>query len=94
MAEAQRLTFREMDYARFPALKLAIECGKAGGTATTAFNAANEIAVARFLRQEIPFLRIEEIIEEVLHHHETAAYPNLEQIEHCDRISRELASKL
>ncbi|AIQ69390.1 1-deoxy-D-xylulose-5-phosphate reductoisomerase [Paenibacillus graminis] len=94
LAEAQRLTFREMDFARFPALKLAIECGKAGGTAPTAFNAANEIAVARFLRNEIPFLRIEEIIEEVLQHHERAAYPNLEQIEDCDRITRELASNL
>ncbi|CQR56440.1 1-deoxy-D-xylulose-5-phosphate reductoisomerase [Paenibacillus riograndensis] len=94
LAEAQRLTFREMDYARFPALKLAIECGKAGGTATTAFNAANEIAVARFLRDEIPFLRIEEIIEEVLQHHELAAHPNLEQIEDCDRAARELAGKL
>ncbi|MBW4083281.1 1-deoxy-D-xylulose-5-phosphate reductoisomerase [Paenibacillus sp. S150] len=94
LAEAGSLTFREMDYVRFPALKLAIECGKAGGTNTTAFNAANEIAVARFLRREISFLRIEEIIEEVLQRHETVAYPDLEQIEHCDRMSRKLASML
>ncbi|MGN7760356.1 1-deoxy-D-xylulose-5-phosphate reductoisomerase [Paenibacillus sp. 22594] len=94
LAQVGQLTFREMDYVRFPALKLAIECGKAGGTNTTAFNAANEIAVARFLRHEIPFLRIEEIIEEVLQHHETVAFPDLEQIEYCDRATRELASKL
>lgn len=94
LAEIGRLTFREMDYIRYPALRLAIDCGKTGGTATTAFNAANEIAVARFLRHEISFLRIEEIIEEVLQQHENVGNPDLEQIEHCDAATRELASKL
>ncbi|MEK5027789.1 1-deoxy-D-xylulose-5-phosphate reductoisomerase [Paenibacillus sp. FSL M7-1046] len=94
LAAIGRLTFREMDFVRFPALKLAIECGKAGGTATTAFNAANEIAVARFLRHEIPFLRIEEIIEEVLQRLVNVNQPDLQQIQHCDEITRELAAKL
>lgn len=94
LAEIGRLTFREMDYERFPALKLAMECGKAGGTATTAFNAANEVAVARFLRHEIPFLHIEEIIEEVIQRHINEDHPNLEQIEQCDRRVRELAATL
>lgn len=94
LAEIGRLTFREMDYDRFPALKLAIDCGKIGGTATTAFNAANEIAVARFLRHEIPFLRIEEIIGEVLQRHINETYPDLEQINHCDLTVRELATTL
>ncbi|MDF9841347.1 MULTISPECIES: 1-deoxy-D-xylulose-5-phosphate reductoisomerase [unclassified Paenibacillus] len=94
LAEIGRLTFREMDYVRYPLLKLAIECGKAGGTATTAYNAANEVAVARFLRREIPFLRIEEIIEEVLQRHENAGNPDLQQIEQCDAVTREIAAKL
>lgn len=94
LAEIGRLTFREMDYTRFPALRMAIQCGKTGGTATTAFNAANEIAVARFLRHEISFLRIEEIIEEVLQQHDNVDSPDLQQIEHCDLTTRELASKL
>ncbi|KUP24324.1 1-deoxy-D-xylulose-5-phosphate reductoisomerase [Paenibacillus sp. DMB5] len=94
LAEIGRLTFREMDYVRYPLLKLAIECGKAGGTATTAYNAANEVAVARFLRREISFLRIEEIIEEVLQRHENAGNPNLQQIEQCDAVTREIAAKL
>lgn len=94
LAEVGRLTFREMDYERYPALRLAIDCGKAGGTATTAFNAANEIAVARFLRGEIPFLRIEEIISEVLQRHLNSGYPDLELIEFTDRTVRELASSL
>lgn len=94
LAEIGRLTFREMDYERFPALKLAMDCGKIGGTATTAFNAANEIAVARFLRREIPFLRIEEIISEVLQRHVNDSFPDLEQIKNCDRTVRELAATL
>lgn len=94
LAETGRLTFREMDYERFPALRLAIECGKAGGTAPTAFNAANEIAVARFLRREITFLHIEEIIDAVLQRHENVDYPDLQQIQHCDAAARELAARL
>lgn len=94
LAEIGRLTFREMDYVRYPALKLAIDCGKAGGTATTAFNAANEVAVARFLRHEIPFLRIEELIDEVLQRHDNVAMPDLQQIQHCDAAARELAAQL
>jgi len=94
LAEIGRLTFREMDFERYPTLKLAIDCGKAGGTATTAFNAANEIAVARFLSHEISFLRIEEIIGEVLDCHNNEHNPNLEQIESCDRRVRELAATL
>ncbi|MFC3746329.1 1-deoxy-D-xylulose-5-phosphate reductoisomerase [Paenibacillus sp. GCM10012306] len=94
LAEAGRLSFREMDFERYPLLRLAIECGKAGGTATTAFNAANEIAVDRFLRGEISFLRIEEIIDEVLQRHNNETNPDLEQIGHCDRAVRELAAQL
>lgn len=94
LAAVGRLTFREMDYERFPALRLAMECGAAGGTATTAFNAANEIAVARFLRSDISFLRIEEIIAEILQRHSNEANPDLEQIQHCDRTVRELAAGL
>ncbi|MFD1774409.1 1-deoxy-D-xylulose-5-phosphate reductoisomerase [Paenibacillus rhizophilus] len=94
LAQAGQLTFREMDFARYPALRLAIECGKIGGTATTAFNAANEVAVARFLRRDIPFVRIEEILEEVLERHTAESHPSLEQIEDCDRAARTLAHSL
>ncbi|MEK3715703.1 1-deoxy-D-xylulose-5-phosphate reductoisomerase [Paenibacillus sp. FSL R7-0333] len=94
LAQVASLTFREMDYERYPALKMAIDCGIAGGTFTTAFNAANEVAVARFLRGEIPFLRIDEIIDEVLQRHHNEANPGLEQIHSSDIASRELAAVL
>ncbi|MEK3734606.1 MULTISPECIES: 1-deoxy-D-xylulose-5-phosphate reductoisomerase [Paenibacillus] len=94
LAEAGKLNFREMDMERFPCLRLAYECGKMGGTAPTVFNAANEVAVARFLRKEISFLQIEEIIQEVTDRHETIANPALETIEEADQSARELASRL
>lgn len=94
LAEAGSLTFREMDLTRYPALRLAMEAGRAGGTTPTAFNAANEVAVARFLRQEIAFLRIEEIIAEVLERHSNQAQPSLEEIEACDKRVREMAEQL
>ncbi|MCM3132017.1 1-deoxy-D-xylulose-5-phosphate reductoisomerase [Paenibacillus polysaccharolyticus] len=94
LAQVGQLHFREMDMERFPCLRMAYECGKMGGTATTAFNAANEVAVARFLRKEISFLKIEDIIASVLEAHRNVDNPDLEQIAACDQDSRKLASLL
>ncbi|MBR2564726.1 MAG: 1-deoxy-D-xylulose-5-phosphate reductoisomerase [Paenibacillus sp.] len=94
LAQVGKLHFKEMDMERFPCLRMAYECGKMGGTATTAFNAANEIAVARFLQKEISFLKIEEIIASVLDSHQNVDNPDLEQIAACDQNSRRLASLL
>ncbi|WP_276352467.1 1-deoxy-D-xylulose-5-phosphate reductoisomerase [Cohnella caldifontis] len=88
------LHFRPMDFERYPCLRLAYEAGRAGGTAPTAFNAANESAVARFLRGEIPFLAIEEIIEEVLNRHSAMADPDLETILETDRRARREADSI
>ncbi|RUT29747.1 1-deoxy-D-xylulose-5-phosphate reductoisomerase [Paenibacillus zeisoli] len=94
LAEIGSLNFREMDFIRFPCLRLAFECGKIGGTAPSVFNAANEIAVARFLNREISFLKIESIIEETLSRHKVVASPDLEAIHETDRWARETASLL
>lgn len=94
LAQVGKLHFKEMDMERFPCLRMAYECGKMGGTATTAFNAANEIAVARFLQKEISFLKIEEIIASVLDSHQNVDNPDLEEIAACDQNSRRLASLL
>ncbi|MBB6636738.1 1-deoxy-D-xylulose-5-phosphate reductoisomerase [Cohnella thailandensis] len=96
LVKAGTLRFREMDFARYPCLRMAYEAGRAGGTATTAFNAANEAAVARFLRGEISFLAIEEIIERVLDKHGAAAValPDLETILETDAWARREASVL
>ncbi|MCH1640533.1 1-deoxy-D-xylulose-5-phosphate reductoisomerase [Paenibacillus timonensis] len=94
LAEVGKLHFREMDYDRFPCLRLAYECGKIGGTATSVYNAANEAAVARFLKGDIPFLQIETIIEKALAKHVAQAHPDLETIREADRWARSLADTL
>lgn len=58
--------FHQPDTTRFPALELAYEAGRRGGTAPTALNAADEIAVAAFLAGKIKFSDIPRIIEKVL----------------------------
>ncbi len=55
LAMLGQLHFRAMDMHRFPCLQMAYDCGLQGGTAPTVFNAANEVAVARFLGGEITF---------------------------------------
>ncbi|WP_433923202.1 1-deoxy-D-xylulose-5-phosphate reductoisomerase [Paenibacillus taichungensis] len=94
LTQVGKLHFREMDMERFPCLRMAYECGKMGGTAATAFNAANEVAVARFLRKEISFLKIEDIIASVLEAHRNVDEPDLEEIARCDQESRQLAFSL
>lgn len=94
LAEIGRLNFREMDFERFPCLRIAYECGKIGGTATTVFNAANEIAVSRFLKREISFLQIENVIENVLSRHVAQLNPDLESIQAADEWAREVAASL
>ncbi len=82
------LHFRPMSFERYPCLRLAYESGRAGGTATTVFNASNEVAVARFLRGEISFLAIEETIERTLAKHVSLPSPSLEAILETDAWAR------
>ena len=61
-----RLDFEKPDFQRFPCLGLAYQALRRGGTAPAALNAANEVAVAAFLDEKIPFKAIPAIIERVL----------------------------
>ncbi|QGR00118.1 1-deoxy-D-xylulose-5-phosphate reductoisomerase [Paenibacillus psychroresistens] len=94
LTEIGTLQFQEMDYERFPCLRMAFEAGKEGGSVPTVYSAANEIAVARFLAGEIKFLQIEEIIERVMQLHQSVANPDLEQIAYTDRWAREKAAAI
>jgi 1-deoxy-D-xylulose-5-phosphate reductoisomerase len=85
------LHFRELDTARYPCVTYAYECGRKGGSAPTVFNAANEVAVARFLNGEIRFLEIERIIESVINCHEPTSDPELEEIFYWDEWARSKA---
>jgi 1-deoxy-D-xylulose-5-phosphate reductoisomerase len=66
LARIGALHFEPPDTARFPCLQLAFDALKAGGSAATVLNAANEVAVARFLGGELQFTDISRLIEAVL----------------------------
>jgi len=66
LTQLAALSFSEPDFVRFPCLSLAFAAAKAGGTAPTVLNAANEIAVASFLDEGMPYLRIPLVVEKVL----------------------------
>lgn len=83
------LTFKKMDFERYPVLEMAYRAGKAGGLLPAVFNAANEVAVSLFLQGKIKFLEIEEIISEALTCFDNKKEPTLEEILACDSEVRE-----
>lgn len=85
------LEFYAPDMERFPCLGLAYEAAQIGGTMPAILNAANEIAVARFLHGEIRYLDIPEIIREVMSEHSLATDPSLDDISAADGWARERA---
>ena len=78
--ELAQITFEKPDYKVFRGLSLAIEAGKTGGTMPTVFNAANERAVAKFLKGEIKYTDIVRSIEKCMDAHKVSAHPDLEEI--------------
>ncbi|NYE58527.1 1-deoxy-D-xylulose-5-phosphate reductoisomerase [Carboxydothermus ferrireducens] len=92
LTEIGVLSFEKPDYERFPALKLAIQAGKAGNIYPAVLNAANEIAVEAFLAGKIKFLEIAQIVEKVLNCFSPVKM-DLETILEVDFRARELARK-
>lgn len=78
--ELGSMTFEKPDTDTFVGLKLAMEAGTKGGNMTTAFNAANEKAVAMFLDRKISYLQITEIIEAAMNNCSFIENPGVEQI--------------
>lgn len=79
-SKLSQITFEKPDYKVFRGLSLAIEAGKTGGTMPTVFNAANERAVAKFLKGEIKYADIVRSIEKCMDAHKVSAHPDLEEI--------------
>lgn len=88
-AELGSITFSEPDLEKFPCLRLAYEAIERGGNAPCALNAANEVAVAKFLRNEIGYFDIARINEKCLKNLDFVANPSLEDIY---ETNREIAS--
>lgn len=93
-SELGRMTFYQPDEETFTCLALAKRAGTEGGLMPTIMNAANEVAVAKFLRDEIGFLEIPEIVERAMQDFENKAKPTLSQIVETDRLVRESMQRL
>jgi len=88
MDDLRALHFEKPDPVRFPVLELARRAMKAGGTLPAVLNAANEVAVERFLAGEIPFTRIPTLTGEVMQKHTSVDRPSLEEVLRADGWAR------
>ncbi len=87
------LNFELPDTERFPALRLAYEAGRKGGTYPTVLAAADEEAVGFFHQQRLSYLGIPELVERVLERHDTIAHPTLDDIAAVDEWARRIAAE-
>ncbi len=82
--ELANLSFKPMDFERYPLLELAYQVGRKGGLLPTVMNAANEAAVKLFLEEKITFLGIEEIVFRTVRAFKNVEQPTLEDILETD----------
>ena len=87
------LTFEEPDFEAFPCLALGYEAGRTGGTAPAVLNAADEIAVAAFLEEQVSFGDISDIVASALSSHESDIPRSIEDILEVDAWARAFAAE-
>ena len=92
-AAFSQLTFQAPDLKRYPCLGLALETIRAGGTAPVILNGANEVAVAAFLMERIPFGAIAETVEKTLNRIQTAPVRSIEDVYAADALARKTAEQ-
>ena len=93
LAQIATLSFEKPDLNRFPCLALALKALEAGGTASAALNAANEVAVEAFLARRIGFMAIGEVVERVLNVLPNGSASTLDEVLAADAEARRLASE-
>ncbi|QWD91301.1 1-deoxy-D-xylulose-5-phosphate reductoisomerase [Polynucleobacter sp. MWH-Braz-FAM2G] len=94
LTQMAALSFTEPDLKRFPCLSLAFAAAKTGGTAPTVLNAANEVAVAAFLDEDLPYLQIPVLVEKVLNSTSFMKADSLELILDVDARARQSAQEV
>jgi len=94
LAEIGELRFEAPDTEAFPCLRLAREAGAVGGTAPCVLNAADEVAVAEFLDERIPFTAIPDVIAGALEAVEPRPVTHFEDLYAADARAREVAAEL
>lgn len=89
LAKIHTLSFYKPDTVAFGCLEICKKAIARGGLATTAVNAANEVAVSLFLQDKIGFLDIEQIAADALNNQKNTAYNSVEEILQADKAARE-----
>ncbi len=88
-AKLAQITFEKPDADTFKGIAFAISASTVGGSMPVVFNAANEAAVAKFLKEEISFLDIYEIIDQAMDRHQLIPDPDVDQILAVEKETRE-----
>lgn len=94
LSQIKKIEFYEPDFKKFPCLKLAFKAGKEGGSKPIVLNAANEVAVEKFLSKEIRFLEIPELINKTLDLHQKIIDFDLKQVKEIDNWARNIAKEV
>ncbi len=92
-ADISSLKLMPIDFGMYPCLRLAFEAGERGGTVPAVLSAADEVAVALFLKGEIGFLDIPRLLEDTLGRHSPVQEPSHEDILSADAWAREMADR-
>lgn len=90
----KQITFEEPDMNTFKGLALAYEAIRTGGSMPTVYNAANELAVSKFLNREIGYLDIVDLIEKSMKQHKVTQNPSIEEILEVERQTHEFINSL
>ena len=94
LLKVETLQFYPPDYEKFPCLKLARLAIEQGGTAMAILNVANEVSVAAFLSNQLPFTGIAKINQQVMQQADICAVENIQQLIELDIEVRKLAQKM
>ncbi|MBP5498624.1 MAG: 1-deoxy-D-xylulose-5-phosphate reductoisomerase [Muribaculaceae bacterium] len=94
VADYASLTFEKPDYEKFPLLNVAKDAAAQGGIAPCLMNAANEIAVAAFLKDRIKFTDINEIVQHTMRHFPNVSSPTLDDYVAANDEARAFAETL
>src|SRR5712672_1712044 len=92
--DLRHLDFCPPDLSKFPCLRLAYEAAEAGGAKTVALNAADEVAVAAFLKREIGFADIPKVVQHTIDATESHRLESIEEVLAVDGQARELATDM
>ena len=94
LTEIKKLTFFEPDLNKYPCLQLAYNSLEIGKSAPTILNAANEVAVQRFLEKKIKFLSIAKVVEKTLKKSSTCSINSIKDVIEIDKESRDLTNSI